>query len=170
MFDTYGPFTLEKGEHHKEGIDRLYHEGFRRDETENLESGIGVYIIASQGPDGELVPQYVGRTEYEFGTRFKQHFDKGKFMDLANEGSIKIFLIARAIDGRIVTKDEATERDVLLVQQLEQDLIDHCVKLNKMLLNIRNRKKREVYVAGYRGDNPAKRHPAAEALGKLLHT
>ena len=168
MFDTYGPFTLEK--HHKDGIDRLYKEGFRGDETKNIENAIGVYIVASQDPDGKLIPQYVGRTEYEFGTRLKQHFDKGKFINLVDKGPIKIFLIARAIDGRIVTKDEATENDVVLIQQLEHDLIGHCVKLNGDLLNIQNRKKREVYVAGYRGDDASKRERAAQELGKLLNT
>jgi hypothetical protein len=170
MFDTYGPFTLEKEGHHKDGIDRLYKEGFRRDETENIENGIGVYIVASENSDGELIPQYVGRTEYEFGTRLKQHFDNGKFMDLVAKGAIKIFLLARAIEGHIVTKDEATEKDVLLIQQLEHDLIDHCVNLNENLLNVQSRKKREVYVAGYRGDVAPKRSPAAQELGKLLKT
>jgi hypothetical protein len=170
MFDTYGPFTLDREGHHKDGIDRLYKEGFRGDETENIENGIGVYIIASLNPDGQLIPKYVGRTEYEFGTRLKQHFDKGKFVDLVDNGPLTIFLIARAIKGKIVTKDEATGQDLLLIEQLEHDLIDHCVKLNKDLLNVHNRKKREVYVAGYRGDDASRRERAAQALGKLLKT
>jgi hypothetical protein len=130
-----------------------------------MKHALGIYIIASNNSDGELVPQYVGRTEYEFGTRLKQHFDKGKFFDLAQSGPLEIFLIARANDGRIVTRGEATEKDELLIQQLEHDLIEHCVKLNAHLLNIHSRKKRELYVAGYRGDKPAKRDPAARALG-----
>jgi len=171
MFNAYGPFVLEKEGHHKDGIDRLYEQFRKVDVTPSIQYGIGVYIVASKnGANEELVPQYVGRTENEFGTRFKQHFDKGKFLDLAQNGELTIFLLARANKGHIVTKDEATEQDILLIQQLEHDLIDHCVTLNADLLNIHNRKKREVYVAGYRGDNPAKREPAAEALGKLLHT
>jgi hypothetical protein len=171
MFETYGPFPIEKDAHNKDGIDRLYHEGFGRDVTKNIENGIGVYVVASENADGTLVPRYVGRTEDTFGGRLKRHFDKGKFFGLVGESRVQIFLIARAIDGCIVTKEEATEKDGLLIQQLELDLIDHCAKLvDEKLLNVQNRKKREVYVAGYRGDSPSKREPAAKVLGIMLQT
>ena len=167
MFDTYGPFVLHT--HDKKGIDQLY-EDIRADPAENLQYGIGIYIIAKQGANGELSPTYVGRTTVEFGTRLKQHFEAGKFAELCEEGPLTIFLIARAINGKIVTKDEATGKDLLLIEQLEHDLIDHCVTLNEDLLNVHNRKKRKVYVAGYQGDDASKRESAAQALGKLLNT
>jgi hypothetical protein len=39
MFDAHRPFTLEKEGHHKDGIDRLYHE-FRKSETPTIQNGI----------------------------------------------------------------------------------------------------------------------------------
>jgi len=167
MFDAYGPFELRT--HDKDGIDNLYRQ-ISDDGTHNLENGIGIYIIASQDPAGKSVPQYVGRTVDEFGTRLKQHFDKGKFVDLVSTGPLQVFLIARAIKGQIVIKSEATGKDFLLIEQLERDLIAHCVAQNKDLLNIRSRTKQETYVAGFRGDDAAKREPAAQALAKLLGT
>jgi len=167
MFDAYGPFTLHT--HDEAGIDKLY-DDIRADETDNLENGIGIYIIALRA-NGKLLPCYAGRTQDGFGTRLKQHFDKGKFEDLNNEALLDIFLIARTTpQGRVITKEEATGRDLLFIEQLEQKLIGRCAELNEDLLNVHYRSgQKNFYVAGFQ-DGKAKRSPAAECLGKLLGT
>jgi hypothetical protein len=167
MFEACGPFTLYT--HDKNGIDKVYKD-IQADETDNLENGIGIYIIAS-GYEANFIPRYVGQTQDAFGKRLKAHFDKGKFENLADDGPLQIFLLARTThQGKIVPKEEATGRDSLFIDQLEQKLVGHCVELNKDLLNVHYRDgEKKIYVAGFQ-DRGAKRTPAAKSLGALLGT
>jgi len=167
MFDTYGPFELAS--HDKNGIDGLYKQ-IQSDEAENLQFGIGIYIIAAKNDTGEPVPLYVGMTTREFGCRLVEHFEAGKFVELAENGPLQIHLIALAHDGRIIVKGEATALQKLVIEQLEQQLIDHCVKLNENLLNKKRWSKNKPHVPGYNDNDGSQRDEAARALAKLLKT
>jgi hypothetical protein len=168
MFDTYGPFKLAK--HDKDGIDDLYRQ-IQTDETVGLQFGIGIYIIATQDDPVGSIPLYVGMTTREFGARLIEHLNAGKFSDLVEDGPLQIHLIALTKDGRIHTKDEANEKQKLAIEQLEYQLINHCAKLNKNLLNVKRWSANQVHVPGFIDDGDNQRDfPAARALAKLLKT
>jgi hypothetical protein len=169
MFDTYGPYTLIS--HDKTGIDTLWDE-FRADPYEpNIENAVGVYLVCVEQPDGSLVPWYVGQTYVSFGARIKRHFDKGRFKELLDKGPLKIILIGKAKSKKYLR----ARLDRKVIDWLEIDLIDECVKVNGDLLNRKYvRFLAEIWVGGYRGDgalDPAEleKYPAYRALAKMLN-
>jgi hypothetical protein len=173
MFDTWGPYTCAT--HDKAGIDDLWKE-FRADAAVRVEEGVGIYVVSVEGPNGDLVPWYVGQTYKSFSVRLKQHFEKGRFANLFEKGSVKIILIARAKDGQIIPRQlgHRAIRDRKFIDWLEIDLIDKCRKINPQLLNrqfvsfLDN-----IWVGGYRGRDALDpeqldKYPAYLALAKIL--
>ncbi len=150
MFDTYGPFTLTT--HDDAGIEHLFDEQIKKDETRDIELGFGVYVIAAKDSDGGLVPWYVGRTHREFGKRILQHFKSGRFRELAQRGPLNFFLLARARDGVVFKSSEArSEGSTRAVNYFEVMLIGTCIRLNAELLNKREKRFHlNLHVPGYR--------------------
>jgi hypothetical protein len=167
MFDTYGPFALAS--HSWDDIDLLYKE-IQGDEP-GLQFAVGLYIVSARSDDGSSLPWYVGLTTREFGQRLLEHFKGGKFTDLASKGELEIFLIALRNGKEFVKRDEATEAQKLMIEQLEQQLIDHCIRLNENLLNKKLWSRNQIYVPGFIDKGASDRNfPAAQALATLLKT
>ena len=167
MFDTYGPFTLAS--HSWDDIDLLYKQ-IQGDE-QGLQLAIGLYIVAARSDSGTSVPWYVGITTREFGQRLLEHFKGGKFADLATKGELDIYLIALRNGNQFVMRDGATEASKLMIEQLEQQLIDHCIRLNEDLLNKKRWSRNQIYVPGFIDKGASDRDfPAAQALATLLKT
>ena len=170
MFDTYGPFEMDK--HDQPSFDVL----FQRIQAENpeLQHGIGVYIVAAKDASGSLLPWYVGRTWNEFGSRLVQHYRARKFAPLFEHGPVSFFLLPRATPkGRIRQGTEHIKRGGLKsINQLEFALIGTCLKLNPALMNKQEATFHDsMHVAGYQDAGPVDRtFPAAQALSKLLKT
>lgn len=170
MFDTYGPFPMERHDQH--AFDELFK--LIKAQREDLQYGIGVYIVAAKDSKGSLLPYYVGRTENEFGSRLVQHFRAQKFVPLFENGPISIFLLPRATPrGRIRKANEQIKHDGLKsIRQLEFTLIGACLKLNRALMNKQEARFHDsMHVAGFIDAGPTDRDfPAAQALSELLHT
>ena len=167
MFDTYGPFLLAS--HNGYDIDELYRQ-IQADET-GLQYAIGIYIVAANSNGDDPKPWYVGITTSEFGRRIKQHFERGKFAELAARGPLQIHLIALRNNANFVISGEATEAHKLVIEQMEQQLIDRCITLNPELLNKKLWSKNQIHVPGFIDKGNSERDfPAAQALAKLLKT
>jgi len=167
MFNTYGPFSLTSHDWHD--IDELYKQ-IQADEA-GLQFAIGLYIVAAGSSGEHPIPWYVGITTREFGSRLVEHFKKGKFAELAAKGSLDIHLIALRNNDKFVTRDEATEAQKLIIEQIEQQLIDRCITLNEKLLNKRRWSQNQIRVPGFIDKGGSERDfPAAQALAKLLKT
>ena len=173
MFDTWGPYTCKT--YDSSGIDALWVE-FRTDSTVRVEDGVGIYVVGVEGSDGNLVPWYVGQTYKSFGSRLRQHFDSGRFASIADKGTLKIVLIARTKDGRILPRQSGRRErlDRKVIDWLEVDLIDKCRLVNRNLLNRQFVKFLDgIWVGGYRGDGALDdkaiaSYPAYSTLAKLL--
>ena len=173
MFDTWGPYTCET--YDAAGIDGLWAQ-FRTDPEARVEDGVGVYVVGVEGADGRLVPWYVGQTYTSFGGRLKQHFDKGRFNSISGKGAMKLILIARTKDGRIIPRQSgrAQKLDRKVIDWLEVDLIDKCRVVNRQLLNRQFVKFLDsIWVGGYRGEGALDpkammAYPAYSLLAGLL--
>ncbi len=165
MFDTYGPYTLNSPEWND--VDDFYKE-LRRDETPNVENGIGIYIVFTENESGEVTPWYVGQTQRKFGSRLFEHFKNRKFVSLFKRGRVRLILIARAREGKI--QQPKAGADKRYIDWLEVELIGHCLRLNSKLLNKRSAAFfRDLHVPGYKDKGGSERDfPAAQALSKLL--
>ncbi len=169
MFDTYGPFVLEK--HNGDSIDDLYKQ-IQANADGKLQHAVGIYIIAANSNDGVLpLPWYVGMTSREFGRRLFEHFKGKKFVDLSEKGPLYVHLIALVEHGRVLHGGEVTERQYLIIEQLEQQLIDQCIRRNKDLLNKKKWSPSQIHVPGFIDKGGAERaFPAAQKLAELLGT
>ncbi len=169
MFDTYGPFVLKK--HSNDGIDELYRE-IQADGDGKLQHAVGIYIIAAKPDDGGVpLPWYVGMTSREFGQRLLEHFKGKKFAELSEKGPLYIHFIALVENGRVLHSGEVTERQYLTIEQLEQQLIDQCIRRNKHLLNKKKWSPNQIHVPGFIDKGGAERaFPAAQKLAELLGT
>ncbi len=168
MFDTYGPFVLEK--YDGISIDDFYRQ-IQNDEAKNLQSGVGIYIVGAKADGNSLLPWYVGMTSREFGSRLVEHLKGGKFAELAEKGPLYFYLIAISKDGRVSRRDEITEQQRLIIEQIEQQLIDHCVRRNEHLLNKKKWSPNQIHVPGFIDKGRVERaFPAAQKLAELLGT
>ncbi len=89
MFDTYGPFVLER--HEDDALEEMF--SHIQADRSDLQYGIGVYIVAAPDKTGAMIPWYVGRTWNEFGSRIIQHYKAKRFVHLFEYGPINFFLL-----------------------------------------------------------------------------
>jgi hypothetical protein len=167
MFDTYGPFLLKT--HDSDALDELFRQ-IRRS-NEELQYGIGVYLVFALDSSGEMKPWYVGRTWREFGWRILDHYKTGRFEHLADRGPITFFLLPRITrQGKIIRKSgEISQSMAKSIRYLELILIGTCLNLNPDILNIQEAGfHNSLNVPGYIDGGATEREPAARTLSKLL--
>jgi len=173
QFETFGPFSLKTvdGAVTKADLDEMW-----KDVDPNhkgLSNAIGIYLVARQNSNDDLVPVYVGMTEAGFSKRFIQHVrgKKGfvRLSDSKGESSLQVFLIALMTPSDHFRKPVKGSNKVLAIRHLETMLIGACLGLNKHLLNTSFKTLyRALSVPGYLDTGPKDRSESAKQLATLL--
>jgi hypothetical protein len=169
-FSTFGPFELK--EWSKPGFQSLFDGA--DEERDGLANAMGVYLFATRGTNGHLVPWYVGKTIQGFRIRVPQHLEHLKTLSSKRSTKVVVFLIAQIGSSSKFLKTTAkikSERGLRSIDILEFVLIGACLAKNRKLINARDAKFHKLFhVPGYWNSKPRNYDDAARQLANMLGT
>lgn len=174
-FKTAGPFKLSRthGLVNRGVLDTLW------TEEAGLGGAIGVYVLAVQKSEDEVVPWYVGKSDAGFAKRIRLH---SVFVELAHtvpNGDLLIFFLSRvtARKAQYVKPQRASLgkgkgsklKKLSSISRLEYLLIGSCQAINPNLLNKQLKVFNDGFVVpGFLGPLPNQADKSANAFAKML--